>query len=578
MIIAMDLIRPPWVEFISPRLGRLKVEAFSGNFSDWVQEGLENVAWTDGRAFVSDFLATHARIEQDAPPLGSEIVASLSNVELDDVADLFLAATGVYFRPKYIAAGEGRHRKVRKRREGEVYAMAAAEGEPGADRLLRVVCAWRQDRADVQALFNERTKLTRRDILRQHEALSIVRIIDEQQRFAAPADSHSGLVATIRALQLPVPSGISEILGSSKGLVESIRRLPRSSLPGIVADTHAREGRIRELVGFKPATAFQVPDPLSLYPNIGLNFASTLRATSQFSRATRDLLESVGAYGVTRSLNLGVLADQGRFANSVSRYFDLRIPATTLAAIGALHGASGGTDAILGQSIFPPGFQMAAALGLEARAARGLVADVLHRYGEEVPESPVFTGALESAAIVDADVFTEEEAVTFLQRVAGALLASIRNERDVLQRNGLIGVLFLVIALISGYYTILSLRVSERSLEVAEASLKIAQAQPTNSDLAAVIRESEATRAMFEAQRLEQSDANARIRYVHDRTLLRVEPHAQGIVIRSIYPDQLLRVINENGDWLNVEVFDYQSDNVTRGWISRRRVRLNPAP
>lgn len=574
MIVATDLARLSWIEFHPPRLGPVKVEAFSGDFTAWAGKGVEQNAWPDGRAFVRDLLATHARAEPDAPPLGAETAASLTDDELDEAADLFLAATGVYFRPKYIASGEGRRLKVRKRREGEEFDMAAADGEMGADRLLRVVRAWLQDRAIFQSLINERTGITS-DLLRRHEeALGITRILEQQRKFAALA----GLTATSRALQSPSYKGIAELLAPSKTLAESISHLTRSPAAGVIADLNAQQARMREIVGFKPPAALQVLNQLGLYPNIGAELASRLGVANELSRATRGLSDRLGAAGVIRSLGLGVLADQAAFATSASRYFDLRIPATTLAAIGALQGGSGLAEAIRGQSMFPPGFQMAAALGLEARAARGLVADVLHHYGDEARDTPVFAGALESTAIVDAEVMSEDEAVSFLQRIAGMLLALIRNERDIIVRAGMIAVLGLVIGVVGNYVDIRALQVAERSLEVAEESLRIAQAQPTNIDLAAVIRESQATREAFEAERRERADGRERIRYVHDRTPLRAEPHAQGMLIRSVYPDQLIRVVDEKGDWLQVEVFDYHSDSATRGWISRRRVRQNPIP
>ena len=46
--------------------------------------------------------------------------------------------------------------------------------------------------------------------------------------------------------------------------------------------------------------------------------------------------------------------------------------------------------------------------------------------------------ALESTAIVEAGTLTEAEAVSFLQRVAGWLMAAIRAEVDIVRRNGLV--------------------------------------------------------------------------------------------------------------------------------------------
>jgi hypothetical protein len=47
-------------------------------------------------------------------------------------------------------------------------------------------------------------------------------------------------------------------------------------------------------------------------------------------------------------------------------------------------------------------------------------------------------------------------------------------------------------------------------------------------------------------------------------------------LLRQLYPDQVLRVIGERGDWVEVEAFDYSTDATMRGWVSRRRLRLKP--
>ena len=578
MIVGTDLARLSWTDFVLPRLGAVTVEAFSGDFTAWAEKGLQKGAWPTGREFIRDLVATQAHVNTDAPPLGAEAAESLTDDELHEAADLFLAATGVYFRPKYTAIGDGRRRKIRKRREGVVYDMAPADGETSADRLMRIVRAWLQDRTDFEAMIHERTRVTS-DLLRRHEeAMGIARIVEQQRKFAALADPFPGLAAATRALQSPAYKSVTDLLAPSRALAESFSHLTRSPAAGVIADIVAQQSRIREIAGLKPPAAFQAISELGLYPNIGAGLASRLGVASELYRTPQALSERINAAGVSRSLGLGVLADQAAFATSASRYFDLRIPATTLAAISALQGVSGLAETIRAQSMFPPGFQMAAALGLEARAARGLVADVLHRYGDEASDTPVFAGALEGTAIVDAEAMTEDEAVSFLQRVAGMLLALIRNERDVIVRGGMIGVLVFVSTMIGGYASYRALEIAQQSLQVSQEALDAAKAQPTNSDLAAVIRESQATRKAFETERRERADDRDRIRYVHDRTPLRAEPHAQGMLIRMVYPDQLLRVMNEQDQWLEVEVFNYQSDSATRGWISRRRVRLNPLP
>jgi hypothetical protein len=582
MIIGTNLAHLSWIEFTPPGLGPVKVEALSGDFTDWIGKGLERNAWPDGREFMRDLLATQARSQENAPPLGTQATALLSDDDLDTAASLFLAATGVYFRPKYIAGGEGHRRKIRKRGDAEAYDMAATEGETEADRLLRIISAWTQDRSDFNTMIHDRAGLATHDLLRaKAEVLGISKIFEQQRQLAALANPYPDLTAAVRSLRSPAYDRISEIAAASKAMIEPFESLTRLSSAGVFAEIQAQRARIGDLAAFKLPTALETLAQRQVYPNIGASLISMLKTESDLFASTRALTDGLGKASALRSLGLDVLADQMKFASAISRQFDVRLPATTLAAIGALQGAVGAAEAARQASMFPPGFQMAAALGLEARAGRGLVADVLHRYGEETPQAPVFAGVLDSTAIFDDEALTSGEAVSFLQRVAGALLALIQNERDILVRGGMTNVLIMICTLISGYVGLRALEVSEQSLEVArqaETRAAAAPANPAHDDLALILKESQATRTAFEAERRDRANTRERIRYVHDRTPLRAEPKGQGLLIRHVYPDQLLRVIDEQGEWLKVEVFDYQNDATTRGWISRQRVRANPAP
>ncbi len=253
-------------------------------------------------------------------------------------------------------------------------------------------------------------------------------------------------------------------------------------------------------------------------------------------------------------------------AAAIGQQFDLRLPAATLAAMSALTTSSVIADVVRAHSFFPPGFQMAAALGLENSVARGLVADVLHHYGMPTPAAPVFAEALESTAIVDAGKLTAAEAISFLQRVAGWLMAAIRAEPDIIRRNGLMSTLLFVMAVIGCYAGIASLIVAEHSLTVGHESFAVAKAGPTHDDVEALIKETYAVAEAVKAGQHGEADAHYRIRYVVDRTPLRAEPQAHGLVLHLVYPDQLLRVIGERGDWVEVEAFDYSTDAPMRGW------------
>ena len=61
-------------------------------------------------------------------------------------------------------------------------------------------------------------------------------------------------------------------------------------------------------------------------------------------------------------------------------------------------------------------------------------------------------------------------------------------------------------------------------------------------------------------------------RHVVRKTTLRLEPVARSLPIRTVFPDELTRVLEARGPWAKVEVHEYATDQVTIGWIARSRL------
>ncbi len=578
MIIANDLAHLAWVTFDAPPLGTVWVEALSGAFTGWVRDGLKAGRSPDGRALAKDLVSTQARPDRDAEPFGEMRAAELQPDDLDAFANAFLAASGDGFRPKYIAEGAGAARKVRKRRDDEAYDLSLLEGETGSDRLLRILTAWRQDRADFNALVATRVGLNVADLVQSQGAFArLNRVMEEQRRFAALADPFPGLKAATQALQSPAYKALTDAIRPSIALSDRLRHLTQPPASGILAQIEAQQAQMREIARLTMPAA-DLLKGLRLYPNLATDLAEKIGLAGQAASAAKALAAAMPTYDLVKSVALTSLIDQSAFASAIGRQFDLRLPVGTLAAISALTATSALADQVRLRSFFPPGFQMAAALGLGGAVARGLAADVLHHYNEATPEAPAFAEALTSTAIVDAGVLSEAEAVGFLQRVVGWLLGMIEAEPDIIRRNGLIGVLMFVITVVTAYIGYESLLIGERGLAVAQESLVAAKAGPTRADLEALIQETKAAREAAEDRARGDAKVHDRLRYVHDHTPLRAEPQAKGLVLRLVYPDQTLRVVDAKGEWVEVEVFDYQSDHPIRGWMSRRRLRLQPLP
>jgi cell division protein FtsB len=146
-----------------------------------------------------------------------------------------------------------------------------------------------------------------------------------------------------------------------------------------------------------------------------------------------------------------------------------------------------------------------------------------------------------------------------------------KGERDPIRLNAIATVLTFILALVGTVASVGSLMVAVEQLELDKAS-QASDQQNFKHILASV----QATQADIETSRRELTARDRQLRYVHERAPLRLEPHREGPTIRFVYSDQVLRALEEQGDWLKVEVYDYQSEGSTIGWISRRRVRIQP--
>jgi hypothetical protein len=607
-----DLADLAWVRIETPALGELTIPACSGDFLDWARSGFKAARWADGPSLVRDLLATQARPQRDAEPLGGDTASALSTADLDQVAEALVAATGVYFRRRTVAEGHGRERKIRKRRHDETDDITASAVEGGAERLKRILEAWIEDRADWKTLMARQVGLSTTHLAESAAAAAgIAKMLDDHRRFAGIIDPVPGMTAAMKAVQTPAYASLLEAVKPSQAytslveamkpsaalaslveavkpspahaaLLEAMKRSPAmqarcemlSPASGVMMQIQAQHARITEIARMATVPTTEILAGLKLYPNMAADLTSRLGIGGEMARSTKAMADALAVPRAADILGLKSLADQSAMAAAIGRQFDIRLPAATLAAMSALTTSSVIADAVRAHSFFPPGFQMAAALGLENSVARGLAADVLRYYDTPVLNAPVFAEVRESTAIVDAGTLAEPEAISFLQHVAGWLMSAIRAEPDIIRRNGLLSALLFVMAVIGCYTGIAALVVGQHSLAVAEESLAAAKAGPTHDDVEALIKETRAVREAVKAGQHGEADAHDRIRYVYDRTPLRTEPHPHGLVLRLLYPDQLLRVIEERGNWVQVEAFDYSTDAPIRGWVNRRRLRL----
>lgn len=211
-------------------------------------------------------------------------------------------------------------------------------------------------------------------------------------------------------------------------------------------------------------------------------------------------------------------------------------------------------------SLLRPGYQSVAMLGMEGIAARGAAADLLRLY-DEIPdeEAEAFASVVAGVTALDADEADPAEMATALERAWFVISRALGFVKDEVHKAGLIAMLALLVAVHSDW---------------------VAMNPPAQDNGSLAARLDEATRELKGMRQdfRNRGEAGARnpIRYVHGIARLRAEPNRGAQLIRLIYPDQLLRVIEREGDWVKVEAFDYPTDTPVRGWIHRGNLRRAP--
>lgn len=565
----MDLAELSWINLSVPVVGDFRLPIFSGEFSDWAAKG----RWSDGQSFMLSMLTTLARTLPADGQLDQQALSALAPEDVDAIAEQIIDKTGLYFSLRHIVSGSGLRRTVRRRRDDEPFLLEIIEGERSSDRLLRVVKLWLGDQEHANELLQSRLSPASDLLKLRQEDLGVGHLVREQtglDQITKIAMGRSvGLETSALAMSRLIPDYPSAIRESMKIY---------GAHPGLIAAALGSPARSAVAEAFEALATAREADPfrtLRAYPYIVGHTRSVVeQAIRGLSVADRygGLAHAI-ADGRTATLwDQSRLADQFGFAEVTNRQFGLGITSSAIAAARAI----GETQSVaeLARSAFPPGYQLAAALGLQSTFARGLAADILRSYGESSDRSSTFGLAMGSATLADAEEFSDGEGAEYLTDAAARLIKLAENERDPIQLGAINAVLMFILALVGAAASLGGLYYAREQVTLARG-----EAAPSASDreLAKVIREvSENQLALAQAQR-EQVTRDRNIRYVHDRSVLRVDPNGDAPTIRLVYPDQLLRVVDERGDWLMVDVYDYQSDIPVRGWISRRRVKLRPA-
>jgi hypothetical protein len=169
-----------------------------------------------------------------------------------------------------------------------------------------------------------------------------------------------------------------------------------------------------------------------------------------------------------------------------------------------------------------------------------------------------------------ADEAAEEEfaerVLQLLQKYSAAFITLLGQTTDWVQRQGLVNILTF---LLTAYVAVENHR--SRVDSDVQTQLAIEQASETHQEIADRKQELENVLSEFEDQ---QEKKDKHLRVLVRTAPLRMSPEADGKIMRQLYPDDLVRVVDIKEGWAHVEVFQYNSEQLINGWVSRRALRV----
>lgn len=539
----MDLSRLAYVTFDAADLGHVTVDVASSNWNTWISVGLKRRRWTDGASFVRDVIAERTRRgfeeadwETAAPVLSHEQAEAMPEAQRDAFAAGLLANTRRLFTPIWERQG----RKVVKRDPEAAAGLLALRGEETpSDALFRLANLREEDRA----LATERAMpvALRAGIPGIAPALRHYDILKKAHPTIALADS----------LRQSSPSfALRGLLNDATGFQSRTRSLLRSetewsrTLRGVSANDD---------VFRKTLASAEFGRGIRLAP--ALSEALRLSAVSALVRP--EPLWRHSAVAAALALNL---SGSTSWARDLNRDFGLGLSRSTLAGLAALSaGGDAYSSALTNLAQARPGWLYTVDAILSGETAVGPAARVLIEYDEvEGDETPI-ESVLTDLHTLDRDGPTAMEAR--LREDLPRRTSSL-DRLDILGRHGGIVLLSLIITVGQLADSVID-QLDDRHERKMES---LGEARKASLERIIVLQQ----------QTLEQAREDRNIRGLRRRTRLRLAADAEAAVIRILFPDELVRVLDAKGVWVRVEVTDYRG-GVTEGWLPRN-VLTPPAP
>lgn len=563
------LVQP--ITFEAPPLGVISVPMRTVGFLSWFEKARANGRWQDGGTFVRTMLGEQARLgDQEGSVLGTDDVDRLTEAELEAIAtNAFTHAQPALTVPGVTRSGTDDADRTAAERLLEIttaYADWHEEKRAAATRELRDryetltslpgVRAFESPGLKAALALTERSSaLTRLTVSPEFENVrrhlsSIDRVLglDTQKHLAssALAGRIDGIARHAVGPAFGRPSAIDTALSlASSGVLAS-------SLASRVGDIP--KGALGLFTDEPSGMAEAIRRATSPYAALGSSsIGDALQARSAFVTEIAGMEEKVRQAGSVFGAFPGLkTAMEARSLLGL----DLSKPLASALAGSRRFSALADDDRFSLLKMSGRGFGTLAAIGVEGMGPAGAISDLLGAYGR-LDRPPTFDSVAAASEIFDAtdDVGVIAEAIeNALQRVATQLAATPKSDRVTVQ--GLIAFAALLVAVWSSVLGQLAYDAS------ADAPNKV-QIEQVRSEI----------RSVADDARRRDDDHDRHIRFIDRPALLRVGPDAHADLLRTVYPDQLLRVRDTRGSWAYVDVYDYASDQPISGWVSRARLR-----
>lgn len=566
------------IRFDCPGLDVLEIDPTTAEFEVFADSLKET---DDATGLVRRLLTEHARSGplDDAvaqrPPAAT--IRALSDQALDAAASAFVVASGLYFQPRWIREPGTAPLKLRPRWDEELDDLTARQGESGSQRLHRILTDWSRERRDRHAHFAEPTTSAvdaaleaatgpraRLGELAGHsrDQRAILGYRSEQTRLQ---DSLSAFGARMAGQQIAAQSALAR---AAAGIDTAPWMSATRELTRFVDDFDRKSRSIGDRIGQNWAHPAS-PSFASIFSDLG----AFERLAADQHRNQQALAAVFG--GPEISAFTRTWSDQHDFLKAVSRTLGLGLRAATIASLTTV--SSPGLGRVpLGldaASYLPAGYQLAGMLGALGEVPRGVAADVLKFYEPDeavVIDTPFAVARDVTQANDDGRALDPVSAGDLVARIEVTLNERLTKERDPIRRAGLLEILAFVLAIYSAVLATATMALDLR----ADARDGAAASAPDPADQLGPVLEQLNT--SLQEQKASELPEGRHLRYVHAPAPLRVEPDGKAIAIRTVYPDQPVRIEDERGGWVKVAVFDYHGDAEVIGWMARRHLRLSP--